>query len=101
MEISALALHCLDQAQAKLEMASAMLASEGTLSPEDTPVDIVDLSVELVSLPSARNDFATDIKMLQAANNMQQQAIDLLAPDFRISFKPMHRAPIPSKENSG
>jgi len=76
MDLSAIALRGLDQAQAKLEKSAARLASSGALSPDG---DTVDLSAEVVALLSAKNAFAAGIKVLRTADEMQRQTIDLLA----------------------
>lgn len=79
MEISAIALQGLNQAQAQVEQAGGRLASIGASSGEGSPVDTADLSEAAVSLLSAKNAFATNIKLLKVANEMESQAISLLA----------------------
>lgn len=79
MDISAIALRGLDQAQSKLETAASRLAPAGAFSSTGTPFDSVDLSQEAVALLSARNEFATNIKLLHTADDLAQWAIDLLA----------------------
>ena len=50
----------------------------GTLSTE-APVDTVELSDAAVSLLSARNEYAANIKVIQTADEMQRHMLDLLA----------------------
>jgi hypothetical protein len=97
MEISAIALQGLSVAQAQLEQAAgrfqttttshrpifSSITAAGTASIQDnsgdaTPVDTADLSEAAVSLLSAKNAFATNIKLLKVADEMQRQAIDLI-----------------------
>jgi flagellar hook protein FlgE len=41
--------------------------------------DSVDLSTEMVSLMSAKNDFATNVKVAQTEDQMTQSALSILA----------------------
>lgn len=41
--------------------------------------DSVDLSAEMVSLMSAKNDFAVDTKLVQTEDQMTQSALSILA----------------------
>jgi hypothetical protein len=79
MEISAIALRGLDQAQAQLEQAGGQLASIGANSSDGIPADTVDLSQAAVSLLSAKNEFAANLKVLKIADELQRQTLDLLA----------------------
>ena len=74
---SAIALRGLDQAQAKLEQAAACLASSGAASTDGAPVDTLDLSTAMVALLSARNEFATNTKVLATADDIERQTISL------------------------
>jgi hypothetical protein len=76
MEISAIALQGLNQAQAQVEQAGGRLASIGANSGDGMPVDSVDLSDAAVSLLSGKNAFATDIKLLKVADEIQGQAVN-------------------------
>jgi hypothetical protein len=79
MGISGIALQGLDQAQGRFDQAAGQIASIGASSDDGTDVDTVDLSQAAVSLLSAKNDFATSLKLLKIADEMQGQAIDILA----------------------
>lgn len=79
MEISRIALQSLNQAQGRFEQAAGQVASIGGNSSDGNPADSVDLSQAAVSLLSAKNDFATSLKLLKVADEMQGQVIDLLA----------------------
>ena len=79
MDISAIALQGLNQAQAQLEQTGGRLASIGDNTPDGTSVDTANLSDAAVSLLSAKNAFSTGIQLLKVADEMQSQAINLLA----------------------
>lgn len=79
MDLSAIALRGLHQAQAKLEEAAARLVSPTASSPEGTPFDTVDLSAAAVALLSSRNEFVTNIKVLHTADEIERQAINVFA----------------------
>lgn len=79
MEISAIALQGLNQAQAQVEQAGGRLASIGANSGDGTPVDTANLSEAAVSLLTGKNAFAANIQLLKVADEMQSQAISLLA----------------------
>ena len=78
MDLSALALRGLKQAQEQFEEAAARAASAGASAPGQ-PADTVDLSETAASLLSARDAFAGDIAALKTAGEIERQAIDLLA----------------------
>jgi len=70
MQISAIALQGLEQAQTQFDRSASRLAS--------APADSVDLSAEAVSLIAARNFFETNLKVLEIAGKMQSAALNLL-----------------------
>ncbi len=73
MDISAIALGGLQQAQASLERVSRKIASG------EDPVDTASLSTEVVALLSAKNQFAANIKVMQAANEMEMSSLALVS----------------------
>ena len=75
MDISAIALGGLNQAQTNFETAARRIASVGSGAPEDS----VDLTSSIVSLIQAKNDFAANLKTVKVADEMQRTALDLLA----------------------
>lgn len=79
MEITAIALQGLEQAQAQLEQAAGRLSGVAAVSTDGAPVDTVDLSAEMVALLSAKNDFAMNINVIKKADEMQASLMDLLA----------------------
>jgi hypothetical protein len=79
MEISAIALQGLNQAQAQVQQAGGRLASMGASSVDGTPVDTADLTDATVSLLAGKNAFAADIQLLKVADEMQKQTLNLLA----------------------
>jgi hypothetical protein len=79
MNIAAIALDGLNQAQARFDQTARRLASIGARSPAAVLADPVDLSTDMVSLISARNQFATNLRVARTAGEIERQAIDLLA----------------------
>ena len=77
MDISAIALQGLNQAQAQLEHAALRIAQFGAASGSN--LDVVDLSTEMVALQSAKDNVAINIKVLQTAEEVQQNLIDAMA----------------------
>jgi len=78
MDISAIALQGLNQAEANLEKAATRIASFGADSIDGANVDTVDLSAEMVALMSAKNEFSVNLKTLETAGEMQKNMIDLI-----------------------
>lgn len=79
MDISAIALNGLHQAETQVEQAAVRLGSIGSNPSQNTPVDTASLSEAAVSLIAGKDAYATGIKVLETANVMERQAIDLLA----------------------
>jgi hypothetical protein len=79
MQICAIALQGLNQAQAQVEQAGGRLASIGSNTSQGTPVDTASLSDAAVSLLSGKNEFAANIQLLKVADEMQAQTVNLLA----------------------
>ena len=76
MDISAIALSGLNQAQTNFETAARRVASAGgSNAPEDT----VDLSANMVALIQAKNDFTANLNTVKVADEMQRTALDMLA----------------------
>jgi hypothetical protein len=78
MDLSAIALQGLEQAQVQLEAAAVGIASAGTLSPDAATADSVSLSAEVVALLSAKNQFSVNLVTLKIAGETQKTVIDLL-----------------------
>jgi flagellar hook protein FlgE len=78
MDISAIALGGLEQAQVQLEKAAISLAGAAG-SSSSASSDSVDLSAGIVALLSAKNDFAVNISVLKTADQIQKSAIDIMA----------------------
>ena len=79
MDVSAIALRGLDQAQMTFDHAARNLASAGASASGGSPTDTVNLSDAALSLISARIDVETNLQTLKVAGGMDRQAIDLLA----------------------
>ncbi len=78
MDMSAVALGGLEQAQVQLENAAISLAGAAG-SSSSASSDSVDLSAGIVALLSAKNDFAVNISVLKTADQIQKYAIDIMA----------------------
>ena len=79
MDISAIALQGIQQADAQLEQAAARIASYGSASPDGASLDTVDLSTEMVALMSAQNQTSLNLAVLKTANEVQKSLIDVMA----------------------
>ena len=79
MDISAIALQGLQQAEAQLQKVAAKLASYGASSPDGSNVDTVDLSAEMVAMIAAKNQAMVDLKTLDTAAEIQKSLVDLMA----------------------
>jgi hypothetical protein len=77
MDVQSVALEGLQQADIQLDAAAANVASAGANSPDVAPVDVMDLSAEMVALMSARNLFDANLGTLKTADEMQKSLIDL------------------------
>ena len=77
MDVSSIALQGLQLANAQLEAAAANIA--GAASPDAAPVDVVDLSAEMIALMSAKALFKANIATLKTADQMQKSLIDITA----------------------
>ena len=78
MDISAIALQGMQQADSSLNRAAAKIASFGTQSPDAAVVDTVDLGAEVVALMSAKDAHSVDLKVLKTAEEIQAEVADLL-----------------------
>lgn len=74
MDVTSVALSGMQNAQSSLRKTAERIAG---VSP--ATADSVDLSAEMVTMLSARNQFQADVRMLQAAENLQKKLLDLLA----------------------
>ncbi len=79
MDISGIALQGLNQAEAQLNQAASNLVDYGTGSAASGGgVDTVDLATQVVALKSAQIQFQLDIKTLKTANQIQENALNVL-----------------------
>ena len=81
MDISAIALQGLEQAQVQLDAAATAIAGGGgssSVSSNGQGADTVDLSTAVVALLSAKNQFALDIGVLKVADQAQKNLIDVV-----------------------
>ena len=79
MDLSAIALQGLDQAQVQLQNAATRLAGAGADSPDGAGLDTVDLSAEIVALMSAKNQYSANLSTLKTVDQIQRNALDLMA----------------------
>ena len=79
MDLSAIALQGLQQADSQLNQAATRIASFGATSPDSTSLDTVNLSAEMVALMSAQDLASVNLKTLQTADEIQKSLIDIMA----------------------
>ena len=79
MDLSAIALQGLQQADLQLEQAASRIASNGAASPAGAGLDVADLSTEMVALISAQDQFSVNVSTLKTAGELQKNLIDLMA----------------------
>jgi flagellar hook-associated protein FlgK len=79
MDASSIALQGLQQANTQLNTAAASIVNAAASSTTSAPVDVVDLSSEMVALMSAQNSFEANLATLKTADQMQQSLIDVTA----------------------
>jgi len=79
MQILAIAQQGLQQAQGQADKAAQGIARTGMDTAGQPPADTVSLSDQMVSLMTARNQFAADLGLAHTADEMQKQTLDLLA----------------------
>ncbi len=78
MDLSAIALQGLEQAQIQLNAAASNLANAGAASAGPS-LDTVDLSAQIVALTSAQTLYDVNLETLKTANQIQQNVLNLLA----------------------
>jgi len=79
MDLSAIALQGMQQAETQLENVAIKIAEYGATSPDGANLDTVDLSAEMVALMSAKNEFSLNLKTLETADEVQKSLIDVMA----------------------
>lgn len=77
MDISAIALQGLQQAESLLNEAASGIAEAGTGSSSGG--DVVDLSTEMTDLMSAQNQFEANLATLKTADQIMQSLINITA----------------------
>lgn len=78
VELSAIALQGLDQAQGQFNRASAQIATSFSTPSANTGGDIVDLSQAAVGLLSAKSDFDANLKVVRVGDEMERTTLALL-----------------------
>ncbi|MFZ3213521.1 MAG: flagellar basal body rod C-terminal domain-containing protein [Terriglobales bacterium] len=79
MDLSAIALQGLDQAQVQLQSAAIKLVGMGADSSDGAGLDTVDLSTEIVALMSAQNQYSANLSTLKTTDQLQQSLLDVTA----------------------
>jgi flagellar hook protein FlgE len=79
VDLSAIALDGLAQADAQLEAAAASLANAGSASSGGTNADVVDLATALTGMMSAQTLLRINLEVLKTADQIQQAALDVTA----------------------
>lgn len=78
VDISAIALQGLEQAESQFALAASQLSSAG-IAPSAGAGDTVDLSEAAVALISAKDDYASNVATMKIADDMVRETISLLA----------------------
>ncbi len=78
MNILLTSLEGLDRAQAKVERAAKRLAQFAAFE-DQSPVDQVELSEEIVSLVAAQNAFSASAAVARSGAEMEAKLLDILA----------------------
>jgi hypothetical protein len=80
MELCAIALQGLQQAQIQVEASAARLTGSTAATPDGISLDIVDLSAATLSLLASQNQFETSVGALKIAQEMEKSVVvNLLA----------------------
>jgi hypothetical protein len=79
MDLSAIALQGLAQAEVQLNAAASTLATAGAASPDGVNVDVANLSAEIAALNAAKTLVAVNLSVLKTADQIQQSTINLFA----------------------
>ena len=79
MDLSAIALQGLAQAEVQLNAAASTLATAGAASPDGVNVDVANLSAEIAALNAAKTLVAVNLSALKTADQIQQSTINLFA----------------------
>lgn len=78
MSAISIALVGLETANTQLNNAAAQIADYGTDSASGNgPVDVVDLSSEMVALMTSQNSFDANLATLKTADQMQKAVVDI------------------------
>jgi len=79
MNISAISLQGLQQANDQLNTAANEIASPAAISPAGANSDTVDLSAAVVALLSGKNNIEANLGTMKVADEVLQSTIDLIA----------------------
>jgi hypothetical protein len=74
MDLSAIALQGVQQAEAQLQQAATAIAGAASSGG-----DTVDISAQVIALSAAQNQTSVNLSALQAAGEIQQSSIDIMA----------------------
>lgn len=79
MDIFTTALGGLERAASTFERSASRLSRASATVSDGPAVDAVDLSATVVDLLKARNEFATNLKVLQTGDDLERTALNILA----------------------
>ncbi len=79
MDVSAIALQGLAQADADLEAAVAAVAGQGASSANGANLDVVSLASQMVAMSSAEALFQINASVLKTADEVQKNVLDITA----------------------
>ena len=79
MNITAIALLGLQEAQNQMDRSASRVASASAISGDAINSDTVDISQEAISMMSAKTLFSANLSSLETAGQMQQSILDMMA----------------------
>jgi hypothetical protein len=79
MDLSSIALQGINQAEALLEAAASSVANAGAASSGGANVDVVDVAAQMATMESAAMLVEMNLSTLKTSNEIQQNALDILA----------------------
>lgn len=80
MDIFSIALQGMNRAQGQLEKSASNIARSGGAVPANgVSEDTVDISQQMASMMSAKNDFQANAKVVEVGDQLTKTVIDMLA----------------------
>ena len=79
MDLSAIALQGVAQAELHLDAAASNLANAGANSPNGADLNTVDLATQIVALNSAQTALEVNLSVLKTADGLQRNVLNIMA----------------------